>query len=198
MGLAAILIALPFLAAAITTMVWIGRRLPVGWRRNLNVAAAACVLFPLAFAGWQVTIFSLTRADYVCVECGRTEEQLRFAGWTLSRTVRDDGEEYGRRFVASRREHPHDWHLESCLFSWGMVSCTMEYLGGWFRVLPKLTDRAAADQLVREAQALPPDQRARLMDEFTTFVGHGGVDAGGVDAAFESWRAQRAAADRRK
>jgi hypothetical protein len=67
----------------------------------------------------------------------------------------------------------------------------MQYAEGWFRVLPKLRDRVAADELFQEAQALPQGQRLNLMCEFSSCVWVRSGSEGDLDQAFGRWLAQR-------
>jgi len=67
----------------------------------------------------------------------------------------------------------------------------MQNAHGWFRVLPKLRDRAAAMALVREARNSSAAQRLGLMQEFSYQVGIGSMLNGDIDEAFARWLAQR-------
>src|SRR5262245_61896217 len=91
MKLGVLLIGIAWLGAAAAIVARIGLRRPVNGRRGVTIAWAAAVLLVLAYAGWRITLWQLTSGTYVCVECGRTEEQLRFLGVTCSRTLDDDG-----------------------------------------------------------------------------------------------------------
>jgi len=185
MGLAAPLLAIPILGGATFALWWISRHLAG------RSALAAVILVPLlAFGDWWLALSTLTRAQYVCAECGRTEEQWRFAGIVVSRALHDDGAEYTRRYAP--KEHAHTWHFESCRWrGTGMVECTEQVIGGWFRVLPKLADREAADALVLQARSLPLEERCRLMDEISSGVWLQEKSLGGIDQAFETWNARR-------
>ena len=185
MGLAAPLLAIPILGSATFALWWISRH--VAGRRAL---AAAIIIPGLAFGAWWLTLSLLTRAEYVCAECGREEEQWRFANFVVSRALHDDGAEYARRYAP--KEHAHEWHFESCRHrGFGTVECNEQVIGGWFRVLPKLADREAADALVLQARSLPLEERCLLMDEISSGVWLREKDEGGIDAAFERWRARR-------
>jgi DNA-directed RNA polymerase subunit RPC12/RpoP len=192
MNLGPVLLGLPIFGAA-TWVLWrITRRLPQGWP-GVGVGLGALILVPgIALGAWLVALAMLTTASYVCLTCGRVERQERFLCLPCSSTVLDTGEEYVRRFdPAAGKPHSHDWHLDGCIRSAGRVSCTMQYAEGWFRVLPKLQDLVAADELIREAQALPQEQRLNLMRELSSCVWIRTLSEGDLDRAFADWRAQR-------
>jgi hypothetical protein len=184
MGLAVPLLALPFLGGGVLAMCWIARHLPAGWKGICAGFCALCAFPPLVLGGWWLSLHLWTSATYVCLDCGRTEVQERFAGVICSRTLLDDGDDYAERFavpVAAENGHAAS----------GRITCTEQYVEGWFRVLPKLQDHDAADKLFANARALPHEQRCELMDEITRVVWRREQEKGGLDSAFESWRAQR-------
>ncbi len=193
MGLALPLLALPFLACTIAGLWWITRRLPAGWK-GIGVGFLALLVIPtLAFLGWRSTLSNVTSAKYVCLTCGRTERQDKAFGLTCLHTLLADGQDYVQRFPKALPErHEHDWSLESCLWdATGTVSCTERAVEGWFRVLPTLKDREGADQVYREAQSLPEDQRYGFMQEVSDWIAVRDIDSEGPDSAFERWRARR-------
>jgi hypothetical protein len=188
------LLALPFCLAAGLALAWLRHRLPPGWKGVGLGLGALAGLSMLAFGGWMLSLSLVTWGEYACTDCGRLERQTHIGSWTVSSRLERDGEEYVKRFAPDLlRGHAHHWHLESCLFSPGGVGCTMQSVEGWFRVLPRLTDRAAADALAAEAKTLPREERCRLMDEITSAVWHREKEPGGIDAAFERWRARQPA-----
>lgn len=191
MNLVALLLALPSLGAGVFALWWVNRRLPKG-RNGVGVSlAATLVIPPLAIAAWFITLSHVTTATYVCLECGRTESQERFLFVPLACEVVADGEDYVQRF-SKPVDHPHRWHLDGCIRSAARsVSCTEQSIGGWFRVLPQLKDRAAADQLYREACELPEDRRLSLMQEVSQFVWIRSVTDGDLEPAFARWNSQR-------
>jgi hypothetical protein len=193
MGLVVPLLALPFFGGGVLAMWWIARRLPEGWKGICAGFCALCAFPPLVLGGWWLSLHLWTSATYVCLDCGRTEVQERFAGVICSRTLLDDGEDYAERFaVPDAAGYGHDWQLESCLHAAsGRITCSEQCVEGWFRVLPRLRDRDAADQLFRSARALPHEQRCALMDEITRAVWNREQGEDGLDRAFASWCGQR-------
>jgi hypothetical protein len=189
MGLGALYLGLPIFGCATLALWWITRRLPAGWK-GVGVGFGALLVIPsLAFGSWWGALSLLTDATYVCLDCGRTERQERFLFVPCSSSVLDDGLDYVQRFQSgTERGHTHRWHLDGCIRSAGRVACTEQYAQGWFRVLPKLQDRAAADELFREAQALPENQRLGLMQEVSDRVWIRSAMDGNLDQAFELWR----------
>jgi hypothetical protein len=186
------LLALPFLLGASLALMWLRHRLPPGWRGVVLGFAALAALSLLTLGGWMFSLSTVTWAHYACTDCGRVEKQTHIGPWTVSRALASDDEEYVKRFAPQLpREHEHHWHLESCLYSYRGVACTLERVQGWFQVLPKIADHAAADELFREAQALPYEQRCKLMEDVGMRFAFADRDPGGLDRAFESWRAQR-------
>lgn len=157
----------------------------------MRVRPVALILGPvLVIAMCAAALFAWTRATYVCVECGMTEDQIRIGHIVLSRDVYDTGESYTDRFTIA--QHAHAWHFESCRRTGFFgVECNEQEVGGWFRVLPRLADHEAADVLYREAQALPDRSRLALMDEVNRSVWQDGREKGRWDEAFERWLAQR-------
>ena len=131
---------------------------------------------------------------FVCLECGRTEEQTWYDDRLLSSELVADGEDYARRFgVVSGKRHAHEWHLESGFSTEpGNICCTMVMVAGWFRALPKLADRQAVDALYREMRALPSEQRPGLMSSVggEVWIPHE-LDHADLDAAFAKWLAKR-------
>ncbi len=186
------LLALPFCLAAGLALAWLRHRLPPGWKGIVLGFAALAALSLLAFGGWMFSLTQVTWANYACIDCGRVERQTHLGPCAIWRTLEHDDDEYLKRFAPELlRGHAHHWHRESCLFSALGVGCTMEYVAGWFEVLPKLADRSGAEALFREAQALPYEQRCRLMNEVAGMIGFARRDSGGIDAAFAKWRTER-------
>ena len=190
MNLGGLILGVPIFGAATLALWWVTRRIPAG-RKGLAVGSGALLAIPLvAFVTWFGALQALTTATYVCVDCGRTEEQERFLFVPLTREVCADGEDYVRRFSANA-SHAHRWHLDGCIRRAGGVSCTEQYVEGWFRVLPKLKDRAAADTLYHEARGLPEERRIGLMQEVSDRVWMGSLPEDDFDGAFAKWRAHR-------
>ncbi|HVS10284.1 MAG TPA: hypothetical protein VMS76_10460 [Planctomycetota bacterium] len=187
------LLLLPLALATLLALAWIVRWSPRGWKRIVAGSTAALVLAVLCQQAWQASLWHLTRGAYTCIACGRTEWHMAIFGVRISSELHESGKDYARSFAPHiAASHPHDWHLESCLYSGRGVSCTMQVIGGWFRALPQLGDRQAAERLVAEAENLPRDERCRLMDEVTKRVWYS-RDGEGLDRAFEAWHDARRA-----
>lgn len=190
MGLGALFLGLPIFGCATFALWWFTNRQSRRGRGVWSGLAAVFLIPPLALGFWWYAGALLTEATYVCLDCGRTERQERFLFLPCSSTVLADGEDYVQRFrLGVKTDHSHLWHLESCKYSPLGVACTEECIGGWFRVLPKLADHTAADELFREAQGLPYERRCALMDEITSAVELGAAFGHvSLDEAFRTWR----------
>jgi hypothetical protein len=192
MQIAAALYAVLFLGAAGIGLAWVVRRLPAGWKGvRLGLAALAGSAL-LAFGGWFAAVQTTDSARFLCTGCGRMEQRTRILGIPVwRRPLQHD--EYARRFAGLfAHGHAHEWRVQGCIQSFGKVTCTMEYQDGWFRLLPRLSDRAAAEALAREACALSEERRVELLTSFqdgvVTRVEFRDED---LDAAFATWRSQR-------
>ncbi|MCK6448293.1 MAG: hypothetical protein L6Q99_18045 [Planctomycetes bacterium] len=189
----------PWLVIAGAAIVWLPPRVlrlaPAGWRRSVVRLTLAVVLAPLVGFAWVRSCEVISQAAYTCLECGRTETQIRIASVCVSRKLEREHAEYAQRFARKlSAEHEHAWHLESCLWTetpcTSRVACTMETVEPWFRELPTLVDAAFAEQLSREAHRLPADERAAFMSEFGDAVAHRRADES-VDTLAREWHAAR-------
>lgn len=157
----------------------------------ISFSRSICVI-GLLLAGCS-TPYTL-RGTFVCVECGRTEDQDWDDDRQLSSDLVSSGSDYAQRFgVETGKAHAHDWHLESGFsIKPGEICCTMEMVEGWFRALPKLKDRVAVDAVYREAQVLPFEARCKLMSWVDRDVwSEHEVNNTDLDAAFRAWLASR-------
>jgi hypothetical protein len=132
------------------------------------------------------------QGTFICLDCGRTELQTWYDDRLLSSELVASGEDYARRFgVVTGKDHVHDWHLESGFStSPGNVCCTLVMVQGWFRALPRLRNREAADELYRSSLPLPFEERRRLMDGLGLVWIEHELDHVDLDEAFEKWRAE--------
>ena len=195
MNLGGLFLGVPIFGGATFLLWWITRRMPAG-PKGLGVGlGAALVIPPLALGTWFLSLSLVTSATYVCTECGRTESQEHILFVPVTSEVIADGEDYVQRF-SKHVDHSHQWHLDGCIRSAGRISCTMQSIAGWFRVLPQLKDRAAADQLYREARALPEGQRLSLMQEVSRQVWIRSAIDGDLEKAFARWQEGRVHAPR--
>lgn len=186
-----LVLAIALFGSALVAAWRIHRELPWTWRALPKRAVTLLVAIALAAVAWYASLLLMTWGTYVCMVCGRTERQTRVAGLPCSWVLKDSGEAYAARFLAENaREHWHNWHLESCLWSLDGVACTMETVRRWFETLPKLSDRALADALYREAETLDRGDRGRFMDGFGHWIGLHAEEPGGIDAAAASWSAE--------
>src|ERR1043165_8808320 len=113
--LAELIVSLPFVVFPCAALWWITRRLPAGWK-GVGIGFAAMIAIPVfAFAGWNLALSLVTNATYVCLVCGRTEEQEQLLGVPCSHELLADGREYIQRFGLDPSGHGHDWHLEGCV-----------------------------------------------------------------------------------
>lgn len=189
----AMLLGLSFTSVGVLLILWVCRHMSAGPRRVIVGLGAVVVLIPLSFLASSKIAARFTSGRYVCLECGGIEQRQYFDRWLRASVVVDDASRYRSRFPSAAREHEHVWELEGCLLR---EPETLENYGihcaGWFRALPELCDRASADALVLESQALPLPARHGLLREVDREVWarheFGGVD---LDQAFVKWLAQR-------
>ena len=128
-------------------------------------------------------------AYHLCLLCGRLEWREWQGKETLSTTVFDEHPAFLRRFGALLPpNHAHDWTIRGCICT--DRGCALVESTGpvWIEVLPRLSDTAAAEALVRESVADSREQREELIRSFEgAFAGCGDR----IDEAFARWQHQR-------
>jgi len=157
-----------FLAAAALTWCALTRGERRAWRRSWKGVGAAILLAWLALGAWWIALHHLTSGSRVCFDCGRKQRVVRIAYAPLWMDTVFDGGDYRTAFFgAASRCTDHRWEPQGCTASaLGRFTCTVQDFDDWFVELPRLADRAAAQECVVHVRSLPMRQQRQVMNDF--------------------------------